>query len=56
MFFDGVLVYDVHHLLKGARRIGKSKEHYERFPMSKFCFEGCLPFISLLDTHIVISL
>jgi hypothetical protein len=40
--------------LEGRRRIRKSKEHHRWFKQSLVCDEGCLPFISLLYSHIIV--
>jgi len=39
--------------LEGSGAVGHSKKHYERFKEAAIGAEGCLPFISGLDAHIV---
>ena len=46
----------VHHSLESDRTIGHSKEHYEGFEEATISIEGCFPFISRLDVHIVETL
>jgi hypothetical protein len=45
----------VHHGLKGCWRICESKEHNRWFEQSFARFKGCLPFVSLFDTDVVVS-
>ncbi|KAG5350870.1 hypothetical protein C0989_008950 [Termitomyces sp. Mn162] len=45
----------VHHCLEGGWAIGESKEHNKRFKQSLVGLEGGLPFVSLLDMHIVVA-
>jgi len=47
---------NIHYLLKGCRRIAKTKEHDCRFKKAKFGLEGCLLFIFLFDLDIVVLL
>jgi len=39
--------------LEGGGTVGHSKEHHERFEEAAIGMEGCLPFISGLDTYII---
>ena len=39
--------------MEGSRAVGHSKEHHEGFKEAMIGAEGCLLFISGLDTHIV---
>jgi len=43
----------IHHSLEGSGAVGHSKEHHEGFKEAAIGAEGCLPFISGLDAHIV---
>ena len=43
----------IHHSLEGGRTVGHSEEHYERLKEAAVGVEGCFPFISGLDAHIV---
>jgi len=43
----------VHHSLEGGGTVGHSEEHHERFKEVAIGMEGCLPFISRLDTYII---
>ena len=43
----------VHHSLEGSRTIGHSEEHHEGFEEAAVGMEGCLPFVSGLDTYII---
>ena len=56
--YDNPFHYDgsedvVHHSLESSGAVGHSKEHYEGFKEAAIGVEGCLLFISRLDTHIV---
>jgi len=39
--------------LEGGGTVGHSEEHHERFEKAAIGMEGCLPFISGLDTYII---
>jgi len=39
--------------LEGGGTVGHSKEHHERFKKVAISTEGCLPFISGLDTYVI---
>jgi len=39
--------------LEGGRTVGHSEEHHERFEETAIGMEGCLPFISGLDTYVI---
>jgi len=43
----------VHHSLEGGGTVGHSEEHHERLEETVVGVEGCLPFISGLDTYII---
>ena len=43
----------VHHSLEGGGTVGHSKEHYEGFEEAAIGTEGCLPFVSRLDSHVI---
>ncbi|KAG5348973.1 hypothetical protein C0989_006810 [Termitomyces sp. Mn162] len=45
----------VHHHLKGGQAVGESKEHNKRFKQSPVDPEGSLPFVSLVDAHVVVA-
>ncbi|KAG5734891.1 hypothetical protein E4T56_gene13754 [Termitomyces sp. T112] len=45
----------VHHGLKGGGAIGETKEHNKWFEQPLVGLEGCLPFVSLLNAHIVVT-
>src|SRR5713101_7644499 len=45
----------IHHRLECCRRVGKIKEHHQGFKHSFVCLEGNFPFISFLDSNIVVS-
>jgi hypothetical protein len=47
--------YGVHHHLKGGGQIGETEEHHRWFEQSFGCKEGGFPFISILNTHVVVS-
>ena len=53
-FPDVVSKIEVHKCLKRQWRATKSKEHYRWFKQSKRCDEGSLPFITLLDSNVII--
>jgi hypothetical protein len=46
--------YSVHHGLEGGRRVGKAKEHDLGFEETLVGYECCFPFISFLDSDVVI--
>src|SRR5713101_4317253 len=52
---DEILEQFIHHGLECHRRIGKTKEHHQRFKHSLVCLEGCFPFVTFLDLNIVVS-
>jgi len=39
--------------LEGGGTVGHSKEHYKGFEEAAIGTEGCLPFVSRLDTYII---
>jgi len=39
--------------LEGGGTVGHSKEHHKRFKEAAVGAEGCLPFVSGLDTYII---
>jgi len=39
--------------LEGGRTVGHSEEHYERFKEAAIGTEGCLPFVSGLDSYVI---
>jgi len=43
----------VHHSLEGGRTVGHSEEHHKGFKEAAIGAEGCLPFVSGLDTYII---
>ena len=52
---DEVLKDFVHHHLEGRGTVGESEVHHELFEQPAIRSERCLPFITFLDTHIVVS-
>ena len=52
---DEIPEESIHHRLEHCRRVGKTKEHHQRFKHSSVHFEGGFPFIAFLDLNIVIS-
>ncbi|ETW76598.1 hypothetical protein HETIRDRAFT_327870 [Heterobasidion irregulare TC 32-1] len=49
-----VMEDDVHHSLKGGRRVAKTKEHYKAFKQAEFSHEGCLPFVTFCYSNVII--
>ena len=47
--------YVIHKGLEGSRGITKAKSHNEGFKKAKGAFEGCIPFITFLDSYVVIT-
>ena len=45
----------VHETLESGGGVGKSKEHHGGFEKSFVGDEGCLPLVTVLDSHIVVS-
>jgi len=43
----------VHHSLEGGGTVGHSEEHYKGFEEAVIGMEGCLPFVSGLDTYVI---
>ena len=43
----------VHHSLEGGGTVGHSKEHYKGFKEAAISMEGCLPFVSGLDSYVI---
>ena len=43
----------VHHSLEGGGTVGHSEEYHERLEETIVGAEGCLPFISGLDTYVI---
>ena len=52
---DVVSEVEVHKCLKCQRRATKSEKHHCWFEQSKRRDEGSLPFITLLDSNVIIS-
>ncbi len=45
----------VHGALEGRGGVGQSKEHYSRFEQPFGCFESGFPFVSLLNSDVIVS-
>ena len=45
----------IHHRLEHRRAVSETKEHDKRFKQASVHPEGCLPLVSILDSHIVVS-
>src|SRR5713101_1853083 len=45
----------IHHRLESCRRVGKTKEHHQGFKHSFVHLEGSFPFITFLDSNIILS-
>ena len=45
----------VHHCLEGRWGVGQSEKHHKGFKESSICTKGCLPFIAIFHTHIIVS-
>src|SRR5882672_8826494 len=54
-FVDELLENVVHHHLECHRAVSETKEHDKRFKQASVCLKGCLPLVSILDPHIVVS-
>ncbi|KAG5349548.1 hypothetical protein C0989_003210 [Termitomyces sp. Mn162] len=54
-FGNEVLEDILHHCLEGGWTIGESEEHDKRFKQPPVGLEGSLPFVSLMDAHIVVA-
>ena len=54
-FPDVVSKVEVHKCLKHRWRATKSEKHHHWFKQSKRCDEGSLPFITLLNSNVIIS-
>ena len=52
---DVVSKVEVHKCLKCQRRAAKSEKYHHWFEQPKRCDEGSLPFITLLDSNVIIS-
>src|SRR5229473_454895 len=51
---DKILEEFVHHRLEHCRGVGKTKEHHQGFKHSFVCLEGSFPFVTFLDSNIVV--
>ena len=54
-FPDVVSKVEVHKCLKRRWRATKSEKHHHWLEQSKRCDEGSFPFITLLDSNVIIS-
>ena len=54
VFDDSVMVNGIHHGLEGGRRVSEAKEHNHWFVKSVTSFEGSLPFVTFIDTDVVV--
>ena len=54
-FINDVLEDVVHHGLEGCRAVGEPEEHHQGFEEAPIHSEGGFPFVSLLDSYIVVS-
>jgi hypothetical protein len=52
---DFFFEYAVHQSLERGRRVGEAKEHYGGLEKSFVGNESCLPLVSVLDPHVVVS-
>ena len=52
---DEVFENVIHHCLEGGWDVGEAEEHDKGLEDTPICSEGGLPFISLLDSYVVIS-
>ena len=43
----------IHHGLEGGRTVGHSEEHHKGFEEAAIGTEGCLSFVSRLDTYVI---
>jgi len=55
VFEDNIVVNEVHHCLKGCRRIGEAEVHDCWFKQPVFCFESCFVFVAFSNSDVVIS-
>jgi hypothetical protein len=51
---DEILENVIHHGLEGGRAVSETEEHHQRFKESSVGVECSLPFITFLDTNIVV--
>ncbi|KAG5334162.1 hypothetical protein C0989_004252 [Termitomyces sp. Mn162] len=52
---DEVLEDIIYHCLEDGQAIGEFKEHDKRFEQSLVGLKGNLPFVSLIDVHVVVA-
>lgn len=45
----------IHQHLKKCGGVSESERHYEIFAMSVWCVKGCLPLISLSNSHEIVG-
>src|SRR5882724_2074447 len=54
-FIDELSEDVIHHRLENCWAVSETKEHDKRFEQASVHPKGCLPLISILDSHIVVS-
>ena len=53
-FVDELSEDVIHHHLECHRTVGETKEHDKGFKQASVHPKGCLPLVSILDSHIVV--
>jgi len=52
---DELLEDVIHHHLEHRQAVSETKEHDKGFKQASVHPKGCLPLVSILDSHIVVS-
>src|SRR5882724_11233805 len=55
LFIDELSEDVIHHCLEYRRAVSETKEYDKRFEQALFCPKGCLPLVSIRDSHVVVS-
>src|SRR5882672_340987 len=53
-FIDELSEDVIHHHLECHQAVSETKEHDKGFKQASVCPKGCLPLVSILDSHIVV--
>src|SRR5882724_5466058 len=54
-FIDELSEDVIHHHLECCQAVSETKEHDKRFKQASVRLKGCLPLVSILDSHVVVS-
>src|SRR5882724_4548632 len=54
-FVDELSEDVIHHRLEHRQAVSETKEHDKRFEQALVHLKGCLPLVSILDSHVIVS-